>query len=166
MVEPTASGVFCNRMLSMVNSEDVNAIIQAQRHMWVAWCDYSVKFDVALDCLIENGCAVLCDPHTCLVLCKPASEDTYCWIIVKTGLTGLRRLMKCWSTSTGCLTFDYSRWTSASCSTPAASWRWRKIWTASSEGSGKSLLLTLKQPFEDLSKSEDWPKCSRFLNQF
>uniref|UniRef100_A0A3P9PS28 KxDL motif-containing protein 1 n=1 Tax=Poecilia reticulata TaxID=8081 RepID=A0A3P9PS28_POERE len=30
---PTASGVFCNRMLSMVNSEDVNAIIQAQRHM-------------------------------------------------------------------------------------------------------------------------------------
>ncbi|XP_028305902.1 kxDL motif-containing protein 1 [Gouania willdenowi] len=33
MVEPTASGVFCNRMLSMVNSEDVNAIIQAQRHM-------------------------------------------------------------------------------------------------------------------------------------
>lgn len=35
MVEPTASGVFCNRMLSMVNSEDVNAIIQAQRHMCV-----------------------------------------------------------------------------------------------------------------------------------
>ncbi|XP_072291075.1 kxDL motif-containing protein 1 [Eucyclogobius newberryi] len=33
MAEPTASGVFCNRMLSMVNSEDVNAIIQAQRHM-------------------------------------------------------------------------------------------------------------------------------------
>ncbi|CAL8357195.1 unnamed protein product [Lota lota] len=33
MTEPTASGVFCNRMLSMVNSEDVNAIIQAQRHM-------------------------------------------------------------------------------------------------------------------------------------
>lgn len=33
MEEPTASGVFCNRMLSMVNSEDVNAIIQAQRHM-------------------------------------------------------------------------------------------------------------------------------------
>uniref|UniRef100_A0A3Q0RA85 KxDL motif-containing protein 1 n=1 Tax=Amphilophus citrinellus TaxID=61819 RepID=A0A3Q0RA85_AMPCI len=33
MVEHTASGVFCNRMLSMVNSEDVNAIIQAQRHM-------------------------------------------------------------------------------------------------------------------------------------
>ncbi|XP_077451914.1 kxDL motif-containing protein 1 [Stigmatopora argus] len=33
MVEPTASGVFCSRMLSMVNSEDVNAIIQAQRHM-------------------------------------------------------------------------------------------------------------------------------------
>lgn len=33
MVEPTASGVFCNRMLSMVNCEDVNAIIQAQRHM-------------------------------------------------------------------------------------------------------------------------------------
>uniref|UniRef100_A0A8C6WPU3 KxDL motif-containing protein 1 n=1 Tax=Neogobius melanostomus TaxID=47308 RepID=A0A8C6WPU3_9GOBI len=32
-MEPTASGVFCNRMLSMVNSEDVNAIIQAQRHM-------------------------------------------------------------------------------------------------------------------------------------
>uniref|UniRef100_A0A3B4BGZ8 KxDL motif-containing protein 1 n=1 Tax=Periophthalmus magnuspinnatus TaxID=409849 RepID=A0A3B4BGZ8_9GOBI len=31
--EPTASGVFCNRMLSMVNSEDVNAIIQAQRHL-------------------------------------------------------------------------------------------------------------------------------------
>lgn len=35
-MEPTASGVFCNRMLSMVNSEDVNAIIQAQRHMWVS----------------------------------------------------------------------------------------------------------------------------------
>uniref|UniRef100_A0A3P9CUJ3 KxDL motif-containing protein 1 n=1 Tax=Maylandia zebra TaxID=106582 RepID=A0A3P9CUJ3_9CICH len=33
MVEHTASDVFCNRMLSMVNSEDVNAIIQAQRHM-------------------------------------------------------------------------------------------------------------------------------------
>ncbi|XP_023249100.1 kxDL motif-containing protein 1-like, partial [Seriola lalandi dorsalis] len=33
MAEPTASGVFCGRMLSMVNSEDVNAIIQAQRHM-------------------------------------------------------------------------------------------------------------------------------------
>ncbi|XP_061629655.1 kxDL motif-containing protein 1 [Phyllopteryx taeniolatus] len=33
MVEPTASGVFCSRMLSMVNAEDVNAIIQAQRHM-------------------------------------------------------------------------------------------------------------------------------------
>ncbi|XP_061780275.1 kxDL motif-containing protein 1 [Nerophis lumbriciformis] len=33
MEEPTASGVFCSRMLSMVNSEDVNAIIQAQRHM-------------------------------------------------------------------------------------------------------------------------------------
>lgn len=32
-MDPTASGVFCNRMLSMVNSEDVNAIIQAQRHM-------------------------------------------------------------------------------------------------------------------------------------
>lgn len=33
MEEPTASDIFCNRMLSMVNSEDVNAIIQAQRHM-------------------------------------------------------------------------------------------------------------------------------------
>ncbi|KAL2093289.1 hypothetical protein ACEWY4_010601 [Coilia grayii] len=32
-MDPTASGVFCGRMLSMVNSEDVNAIIQAQRHM-------------------------------------------------------------------------------------------------------------------------------------
>ncbi|XP_017545790.1 kxDL motif-containing protein 1 isoform X1 [Pygocentrus nattereri] len=32
-MDPTASGIFCNRMLSMVNSEDVNAIIQAQRHM-------------------------------------------------------------------------------------------------------------------------------------
>ncbi|KAI5105397.1 kxDL motif-containing protein 1 [Silurus meridionalis] len=32
-MDPTASGVFCSRMLSMVNSEDVNAIIQAQRHM-------------------------------------------------------------------------------------------------------------------------------------
>ncbi|XP_018923741.1 kxDL motif-containing protein 1-like [Cyprinus carpio] len=32
-MEPTASGIFCNRMLSMVNSEDVNAIIQAQKHM-------------------------------------------------------------------------------------------------------------------------------------
>lgn len=36
IMEPTASGIFCNRMLSMVNSEDVNAIIQAQRHMWVS----------------------------------------------------------------------------------------------------------------------------------
>ncbi len=35
-MEPTASGIFCNRMLSMVNSEDMNAIIQAQRHMWVS----------------------------------------------------------------------------------------------------------------------------------
>nr|XP_015207362.1 PREDICTED: kxDL motif-containing protein 1 [Lepisosteus oculatus] len=32
-MEPTASGMFCDRMLSMVNSEDVNAIIQAQRHI-------------------------------------------------------------------------------------------------------------------------------------
>ncbi|XP_026869688.1 kxDL motif-containing protein 1 [Electrophorus electricus] len=32
-MDQTASGIFCNRMLSMVNSEDVNAIIQAQRHM-------------------------------------------------------------------------------------------------------------------------------------
>ncbi|KAG5845215.1 kxDL motif-containing protein 1-like [Anguilla rostrata] len=32
-MEPSASGMFCDRMLSMVNSEDVNAIIQAQRHM-------------------------------------------------------------------------------------------------------------------------------------
>ncbi|KAK6487924.1 kxDL motif-containing protein 1-like [Huso huso] len=32
-MDPTASGMFCGRMLSMVNSEDVNAIIQAQRHM-------------------------------------------------------------------------------------------------------------------------------------
>ncbi|KAJ1085407.1 hypothetical protein NDU88_005539 [Pleurodeles waltl] len=32
-MDPTASGVFCGRMLSMVNSEDVNAIILAQRHM-------------------------------------------------------------------------------------------------------------------------------------
>uniref|UniRef100_H3AHU2 KxDL motif-containing protein 1 n=2 Tax=Latimeria chalumnae TaxID=7897 RepID=H3AHU2_LATCH len=32
-MEPTASGMFCGKMLSMVNSEDVNAIIQAQRHM-------------------------------------------------------------------------------------------------------------------------------------
>ncbi|XP_030645799.1 kxDL motif-containing protein 1 [Chanos chanos] len=32
-MDNTASGMFCNRMLSMVNSEDVNAIIQAQRHM-------------------------------------------------------------------------------------------------------------------------------------
>ncbi|XP_039617803.1 kxDL motif-containing protein 1 [Polypterus senegalus] len=33
VMEPSASGMFCGRMLSMVNSEDVNAIIQAQRHM-------------------------------------------------------------------------------------------------------------------------------------
>ncbi|KAG8454838.1 hypothetical protein GDO86_001162 [Hymenochirus boettgeri] len=33
VMEPTASGVFCNRILNMVNSEDVNAIILAQRHM-------------------------------------------------------------------------------------------------------------------------------------
>ncbi|XP_075759010.1 kxDL motif-containing protein 1 isoform X2 [Pelodiscus sinensis] len=32
-MEPTASGVFCSRMLSMVNSEDVNAIILAQKNM-------------------------------------------------------------------------------------------------------------------------------------
>ncbi|MGH0150606.1 UNVERIFIED_CONTAM: hypothetical protein FKN15_019614 [Acipenser sinensis] len=33
IMDPTASGMFCGRMLSMVNSEDVNAIIQAQKHM-------------------------------------------------------------------------------------------------------------------------------------
>ncbi|KAM4707454.1 kxDL motif-containing protein 1 isoform 1-T1 [Discoglossus pictus] len=33
VMEPTASGVFCSRILNMVNSEDVNAIILAQRHM-------------------------------------------------------------------------------------------------------------------------------------
>ncbi|XP_007897099.1 kxDL motif-containing protein 1 [Callorhinchus milii] len=32
-MEATASGVFCSRMMSMVNREDVNAIVQAQRHM-------------------------------------------------------------------------------------------------------------------------------------
>ncbi|XP_030073906.1 kxDL motif-containing protein 1 isoform X1 [Microcaecilia unicolor] len=32
-MEPAASEVFCGRMLSMVNSEDVNAIILAQRNM-------------------------------------------------------------------------------------------------------------------------------------
>ncbi|CAM5177523.1 unnamed protein product [Eretmochelys imbricata] len=32
-MEPTASGVFCSRVLSMVNSEDVNAIILAQKNM-------------------------------------------------------------------------------------------------------------------------------------
>ncbi|XP_075706824.1 kxDL motif-containing protein 1 isoform X2 [Rhinoderma darwinii] len=32
-MEPGASGVFCSRILNMVNSEDVNAIILAQRHM-------------------------------------------------------------------------------------------------------------------------------------
>ncbi|XP_051893758.1 kxDL motif-containing protein 1 isoform X2 [Pristis pectinata] len=32
-MESSASGVFCSRMLSMVNREDVNAIVQAQRHM-------------------------------------------------------------------------------------------------------------------------------------
>ncbi|XP_041060744.1 kxDL motif-containing protein 1 [Carcharodon carcharias] len=32
-MEASASGVFCSRMLSMVNREDVNAIVQAQRHM-------------------------------------------------------------------------------------------------------------------------------------
>ncbi|KAG9467491.1 kxDL motif-containing protein 1 [Eleutherodactylus coqui] len=32
-MEPSASGVFCSRILNMVNSEDVNAIILAQRHM-------------------------------------------------------------------------------------------------------------------------------------
>ncbi|XP_072924552.1 kxDL motif-containing protein 1 [Hemitrygon akajei] len=32
-MEPSAAGVFCSRMLSMVNREDVNAIVQAQRHM-------------------------------------------------------------------------------------------------------------------------------------
>uniref|UniRef100_A0A6J0VAQ9 KxDL motif-containing protein 1 n=1 Tax=Pogona vitticeps TaxID=103695 RepID=A0A6J0VAQ9_9SAUR len=32
-MEPTASGVFCNRVLSMVNSEDINAIILAQKNM-------------------------------------------------------------------------------------------------------------------------------------
>ncbi|KAM4707455.1 kxDL motif-containing protein 1 isoform 2-T2 [Discoglossus pictus] len=34
VMEPTASGVFCSRILNMVNSEDVNAIILAQRHMF------------------------------------------------------------------------------------------------------------------------------------
>ncbi|XP_063313382.1 kxDL motif-containing protein 1 [Pelobates fuscus] len=33
VMEPTASGVFCSRIQNMVNSEDVNAIILAQRHM-------------------------------------------------------------------------------------------------------------------------------------
>ncbi|XP_072261142.1 kxDL motif-containing protein 1 [Pyxicephalus adspersus] len=33
VMEPSASGVFCSRILNMVNSEDVNAIILAQRHM-------------------------------------------------------------------------------------------------------------------------------------
>ncbi|KAE8632151.1 hypothetical protein XENTR_v10001453 [Xenopus tropicalis] len=33
VTEATASGVFCSRILNMVNSEDVNAIILAQRHM-------------------------------------------------------------------------------------------------------------------------------------
>ncbi|XP_062815462.1 kxDL motif-containing protein 1 [Anolis carolinensis] len=32
-MEPSASGVFCSRVLSMVNSEDVNAIILAQKNM-------------------------------------------------------------------------------------------------------------------------------------
>lgn len=32
-MEQSASGVFCSRMLGMVKSEDVNAIIQAQKHM-------------------------------------------------------------------------------------------------------------------------------------
>ncbi|XP_043577481.1 kxDL motif-containing protein 1 isoform X2 [Chiloscyllium plagiosum] len=32
-MEASASAVFCSRMLSMVNREDVNAIVQAQRHM-------------------------------------------------------------------------------------------------------------------------------------
>ncbi|MEE6488253.1 hypothetical protein FKM82_015167 [Ascaphus truei] len=33
VLEPTASGVFCSRVLNMVNSDDVNAIILTQRHM-------------------------------------------------------------------------------------------------------------------------------------
>ncbi|XP_059494461.1 kxDL motif-containing protein 1 [Stegostoma tigrinum] len=32
-MEASASAVFCSRMLSMVNREDVNAIVQAQKHM-------------------------------------------------------------------------------------------------------------------------------------
>ncbi|OXB73130.1 UNVERIFIED_CONTAM: hypothetical protein H355_012055 [Colinus virginianus] len=32
-MEPTASRVFCGRVLGMVNAEDVNAIIQAQKNM-------------------------------------------------------------------------------------------------------------------------------------
>uniref|UniRef100_UPI00398E35FB kxDL motif-containing protein 1 n=1 Tax=Pristiophorus japonicus TaxID=55135 RepID=UPI00398E35FB len=32
-MEASAAGVFCSRMLSMVNRDDVNAIVQAQRHM-------------------------------------------------------------------------------------------------------------------------------------
>lgn len=32
-MEPTASDVFCSRVLSMVNAEDVNAIILAQKNM-------------------------------------------------------------------------------------------------------------------------------------
>lgn len=33
MEEPTASQVFCGRVLGMVNAEDVNAIILAQKNM-------------------------------------------------------------------------------------------------------------------------------------
>lgn len=127
MVEHTASDVFCSRMLSMVNSEDVNAIIQAQRHMWVS--DWAPSDFLLL--------------HTrrykmfwFVLVCERLRLMVSWLTVVTTGSTALRKPMKCWSTLMGCLMCACSRWTSVSCSTLALLWRWRKIWTASLEGSG------------------------------
>lgn len=75
MAEPTASGVFCNRMLSMVNSEDVNAIIQAQRHMWVSrrkmwyFCNFTTPSRISFACGSKSN-------DTRLVFCKLAKVNT------------------------------------------------------------------------------------------
>lgn len=72
MAEPTASAVFCNRMLSMVNSEDVNAIIQAQRHMWVSlrymcyFCNFTTPSLISFSCDSKSN-------HTRLAFCSLAS---------------------------------------------------------------------------------------------
>lgn len=134
MAEPTASGVFCNRMLSMVNSEDVNAIIQAQRHMWVSHCQMWFVCSFTPPSLISFACKSKLNDTSCFA---PVSPDKYSSCHSITGWIALKKPMKCWLTSMGYLMWDYNRWMNASYCTPAPLWRWRKIWTASSEGSGK-----------------------------